>query len=156
MDKQKFTFDKTTLATQYQHAIEVMQPAIEALLTQYEEFGIPDTGVVNSNDLPQKQINEFIQNLDVYYPGANHIKLKLALRNHLQTLDCFNYRVIAKNRSNNATIAVWNPLEISLPQFKTQHAQDDIVYREAAESYPATDIISDWITQRLPENLYKE
>lgn len=146
--------DDGFVADVYKQAIEVFAPAVNKLLMHYEGFGSPDTGVIDKKDIPSHQIQHYFEQIDIYYPGAGYRKLKLAIRSFLSKLGCFNYRVTAS--ANGKTIAVWNPLEQPLHEFKSLYKTYDISYKERSELYPAEDLICDWITQQIDESIFDE
>lgn len=140
------------MQTIYDEAIAAMQPAIDKLLINYQQFGSGHE--IDKSEQPQNEINDYLDELDVYYPGATKRKLKLAIRQFMTTLSCFQYRVLAK--SKNITVSVWNPLEQTLPRYLAQHEGLEIVYRSNKDPYPTADVIADWISSNIQEDIATE
>jgi len=80
-----------TPAQHYQKAIAAMRPAIEALYRQYDGFS---TQWVEKEELPAAELEAFLATIDLKFPDSSHRRLKLAIRECIQRLACFRYRVI--------------------------------------------------------------
>lgn len=140
-------------AAYFQEAIDAMQPAIDKLLFHYQQFGLKGFEV-NTSHLPEKQIQQFLSNIDINYPSSSQKRLRLAIRSFLSELDCFRYHIIAKDKNNNKNIAIWNPLEQEYKTFCAKYSNHNIICRDTSYSYPSVDIISDWISDQLEHNIY--
>ncbi len=141
------------IMTIYKEAITAMRPAIDKILANYQGF---NNDYVDEKDMPEREINEFLDRLHIFYPGADKVTLKLAIRQFLTTLGCWHHRVIAKDGFEPKNNRVWNPLEQSLKDFLQQHRGFEISYKENDKPYPAADIISDWIRDNIDESIIKE
>lgn len=138
------------MTTIYEEAIAIMQPAIDKIIHNYVGF---DHNYVDDKDMPQHEINHFLGQLNIYYPGADKVTLKLAIRQFLTTLGCWHHRVVAKDKIDSKKNRVWNPLEETLESFLVQHRCFEITYKENDKPYPAADIIADWISDNINEPL---
>ncbi len=147
------TLHEQETMTIYEKAIAAMQPAIDIILANYRGF---DDDYVDEKDMPEHEINKFLDQLHIFYPGADKVTLKLAIRQFLTTLGCWHHRVIAKDRLEPKNNRVWNPLEQSLRDFLQQHKGYEISYKENDKPYPAADIISDWISNNMNESIIKQ
>ena len=140
-----------TLAPRYQKAITAMRPAIEALYRHYEGFS---THWVEKEELPAAELEAFLERLDINYPDASHMRIKLAIWACIQRLSCFRYRVI--HPAADGHVSVWNPLEIPLKTWRQQHPGGELHYRDTDQPYPATDLIADWVARQLHEPLAQD
>lgn len=140
-----------TPAQHYQKAIAAMRPAIEALYRQYDGFS---TQWVEKEELPAAELEAFLATIDLKFPDSSHRRLKLAIRECIQRLACFRYRVI--HTDSNRRVHVWNPLEIPLKEWLQQHPGGEISYRDTDRAYPAEDIIADWVARQLHEPLAQD
>ncbi len=143
---------KTKLTGNYRAAIKAMSPALEQIIKNYKGWGKLES--VDKEEYPEIEINEFLNQLDIFYPGADKRKLKLAIRTFIVNLSCFKYRVIAKQGQTSS--AVWNPLEEPYTKFINDHKENEINYRENKYPHPVADLISDWVTNNINENIYAD
>lgn len=137
--------------THFQNAITAMRPAIDALYRQYE--GLSQEWVAEQ-DMPQAELEAFLDDIDIKFPNSSHRRLKLAIWEFITRMACFKYRVISK--CTDGQVKVWNPLEEPLKQFVSRHPPGTIVYRANDEPYPTADLISDWVSTHLREPLGRE
>lgn len=134
------TSELRRMPEQYARAFENMSPVITEILVRYKDWGTMID--VEESEFPHFEIQDFLANIDIYYPGANYEKLKLAIREKLKNLTCFRFRVIAKT---NEKQIYWNPIEENFRKFKSLHTNSRLEYRLTNEPYPAIDIINEWI-----------
>lgn len=144
---------ETQLSGNYKDAITVMHPALVKLIKNYDGWGKSER--LNEAEYPQIEIQNFLKQLDIYYPGASKRKLKLAIRSFITNLSCFKYRVIARVQEQTQ-IRAWNPLEESYKQFIDENRNHQITYRANESPHPVADLISDWVTQNIDEDIYAE
>lgn len=144
----------TALTGDYKAAIIAMTPPMNKLLSHYIGWGKAEK--LHAKELPVTELNHFLDELDIYYPGANKRKLKLAIRAFITQLTCFKYRVIAKDEKSQHTVAAWNPLEQKYSEFIANHKHCHISYRPNNTPHPVADLISDWVTRNMDEEIYSE
>lgn len=135
------------LAPKFRDAAAVFEPVIRTLLEHFRGFERMD---VEAGHLPENQIHNFLCELDLTYPNASPQKLKIAIRHFLCRMDCFRYRLVARNADNpNHNIAIWNALEEPLPVFLERHKGLEILCRPGIDAYPTADLIADWINVQV-------
>ena len=100
------------------------------------------------------ELEAFLERLDINYPDASHMRIKLAIWACIQRLSCFRYRVI--HTAADGHVSVWNPLEIPLKTWRQQHPGGELHYRDTDQPYPATDLIADWVARQLHEPLAQD
>lgn len=138
----------------YKEAISTMTPAITKLLEHYKGFG---NNEIEADELPENELMQFINQLDIYLTGASKRKLRLAIREFMTRLNCFNYRVLAiKDGISSEIVAVWNPLEQPYTTFLQNNANHRIITRINNQPYPPQDLISDWITRNIYTDIYEK
>ena len=133
------------LAPHYREAIAAYDPVIDTLLAHYKGFERQD---VASEHLPQHQLEQFLSRLDIIYPSASVQKLKIAIRHFITDLECFRYRVVARDGANH-NVATWDALVEPLEQFLQRNRGQRVFCRPQSEAYPSTDLILDWINSRV-------
>ena len=101
-----------------------------------------------SEHLPQHQLEQFLSRLDIIYPSASVQKLKIAIRHFITDLECFRYRVVARDSANH-NVATWDALVEPLEQFLQRNRGQRVFCRPQSEAYPSTDLILDWINSRV-------
>ncbi|MBS9781830.1 MAG: hypothetical protein KGV56_04980 [Gammaproteobacteria bacterium] len=140
---------ETTLTGNYKEAIIVMSPVLEQIIHHYRGWGKSEG--IDKAEYPEIEINDFLGQLDIFYPGASKRKLKLAIRTFITNLSCFKYRIIANMQGQ---VVAWNPLEEPYTVFINKHRNDEISYRDNTHPHPVADLISDWVTKNISENIY--
>lgn len=133
------------LAPKFREAAEVFQPVIDTLISHYQGIERQD---VEAKHLPQHQINEYLSQLDITYPNASPQKLRIAIRHFISELDCFRYRLVARDRDNH-NVAIWDALSEPLTTFLHRHHELEIICRPSVDAYPPVDLIVDWINSQV-------
>lgn len=133
------------LAPKFRDAAEVFQPVIDTLVAHYQGFERQD---VETKHLPQHQISEFLSQLDITYPNASPQKLKFAIRHFLAELDCFRYRLVARDKANH-NVAIWDALSEPLNTFLGRNQHLEIICRPNVDAFPPADLIMDWINSQV-------